>query len=181
MKRKKSELKREAEIPKSVEVKVETGVIAMKSGKGELYKNILEKWVKVEVSDNKISLSSKRASRNEKRVISSLISSIKNMLKGLSEGFKYKLKICSGHFPMSVNVEGSKLKIKNFLGEKIPREAALLKGVKVEVKGDEIFLEGSDIEKLGQTASNIEQSTRITNRDRRVFQDGIYIVEKANT
>ena len=101
------------------------------------------------------------------------------MLDGLSEGFKYKLKICSGHFPMSVNVEGSKLKIKNFLGEKIPREATLLKGVKVEVKGNEISLEGSDIEKLGQTASNIEQSTRITNRDRRVFQDGIYIVEKA--
>jgi len=179
MKRKKSELKREAEIPQGVEVKVETGIIYMKSGKGELSKNILDKWVKIEASNNKIILSSKRISKNEKRVMTSLIASIKNMLKGLSEGFKYKLKICSGHFPMSVNVEGSKLKIKNFLGEKIPREAVLLSGVKVEVKGNEISLEGSDIEKLGQTASNIEQSTRITNRDRRVFQDGIYIVEKA--
>ena len=79
---------------------------------------------------------------------------------------------------MSVNVEGNKLKIKNFLGEKIPREASILDNVKVQVKGNEILVDGYDLEKTGQTASNIEQSTRITNRDRRVFQDGIYIVKK---
>ena len=49
----------------------------------------------------------------------------------------------------------------------------------MKVKGQEIIVEGIDKEATGQTAANIEQATRITKWDRRVFQDGIYIVEKA--
>ncbi len=49
-----------------------------------------------------------------------------------------------------------------------------------DVKLDESFVtvEGIDIEIVGQTAADIEQLTRITNRDIRIFQDGIYIIEK---
>lgn len=178
MKKKKSELKKEIEIPEGIEVKIEEGIINIKGKGGELSKDIPDKRIKIELINNKIILSSKKTSKNNKRIMSSSSTHIKNMLKGLSKEFKYKLKICSGHFPMSVNVEGKKLKIKNFLGEKIPREAELLDGVKVEVKGSEIIVEGPGIEKVGQTASNIEQSTRITNKDKRIFQDGIYITEK---
>ena len=47
------------------------------------------------------------------------------------------------------------------------------------IKGDIIIVEGIDKELAGQTAARIEQSTRITNKDRRVFQDGCYITDKA--
>ena len=50
--------------------------------------------------------------------------------------------------------------------------------MKVNVKGTDIIVEGVDIEKVGQAAGKIEQLCRITNKDRRIFQDGIYIVEK---
>ncbi len=43
------------------------------------------------------------------------------------------------------------------------------------MKEDEIIVSGPDIEKVGQTAANIEQSTKYLKRkDKRVFQDGIY-------
>jgi hypothetical protein len=57
----------------------------------------------------------------------------------------------------------------------------ILPSVKVEVKKQEVIVSGIDIEAVGQTAANIEQATRITGKDSRVFQDGIYIVEKKLT
>jgi large subunit ribosomal protein L6 len=41
-----------------------------------------------------------------------------------------------------------------------------------------VTVSGSDREKVGQTAANIEMACKIKKRDRRVFQDGIYIVSK---
>ena len=41
-----------------------------------------------------------------------------------------------------------------------------------------VVITGVDREKVGQTAAIIERACRVTGRDRRVFQDGIYIVSK---
>jgi len=49
--------------------------------------------------------------------------------------------------------------------------------VRVENKTD-VVVKGADREKVGQTAANIERACRIKKRDRRVFQDGVYIVSK---
>ena len=80
---------------------------------------------------------------------------------------------------MNISIANNTLIIKNFLGEKIPREAKILPGVEVKIDGDLIKLKGIDIEATGQTASNIEQACRITNKDRRVFMDGIWMTNKA--
>ena len=50
--------------------------------------------------------------------------------------------------------------------------------VKVEVKGDDIAIEGINLQDVSQTAANIEQATKIRKKDQRVFLDGIYISEK---
>jgi large subunit ribosomal protein L6 len=49
----------------------------------------------------------------------------------------------------------------------------------VAVQGDELIVAGINKEHVGQTAANIEQATRIKRRDPRVFQDGIYCIEKS--
>ncbi|MEC7703671.1 MAG: 50S ribosomal protein L6, partial [Candidatus Thermoplasmatota archaeon] len=99
------------------------------------------------------------------------------------EGFEYRLKAVYSHFPMTLKVEGSVLVINNLFGERVPRRAPLPWSpadvtVKVENK-TEVVVSGIDKEKVGQTSANIERACRIRGRDRRVFQDGIYIVEKA--
>ena len=80
---------------------------------------------------------------------------------------------------MNVSVSGEKFIVKNFLGEKIPREMKIKKGVNIKIAGDQILIESSDVEIAGNTASNIEQLVKISKRDLRVFQDGIYLIEKA--
>ncbi len=104
------------------------------------------------------------------------------MIIGTNEGFFYKLKVLHAHFPMQVALtkEGNALSISNFLGERKPRVARVMEGVNVEIKGKgaEIVITGIDKEAVGQTTANIEQTTKIKGYDPRVFQDGIYLVEK---
>ncbi len=111
-------------------------------------------------------------------MLGTIIAHTRNMIKGLKEGYSYKLKVVYTHFPISVKVEGDKVVITNFLGEKTPRVAKILGDTKVQVNGQEIIVSGSDKELVGQTAANIETATKISKKDRRVFQDGIYIVSR---
>ncbi len=105
-------------------------------------------------------------------------SHIGNMIRGVTEGFSYTMKIVYAHFPVKVSVRGNKVVIENFLGERYPRTAQIRGQSKVEVKGDTLHITGANLEDVSQTAANIEQATRIKNKDPRVFQDGIYIVDK---
>jgi large subunit ribosomal protein L6 len=80
---------------------------------------------------------------------------------------------------MNVEIVGNEVIIKNFLGEKIPRKSKIIENVNVEIKGDIITINSPNKELAGQTAANFETATRIKSRDRRVFQDGIFITNKA--
>jgi len=120
--------------------------------------------------------------RSERAIAGTWAAHLRNMAKGLDEGFEYRLKAVFSHFPMSLKVEGNKLSINNMLGEKVPRVAKLPwtpseVEVKVENKTDVLVI-GADREKVGQTAANIEGACKIKKRDPRVFQDGVYIVSK---
>jgi large subunit ribosomal protein L6 len=54
----------------------------------------------------------------------------------------------------------------------------VLEGVKVTVRGEEVVVEGSDLNAVSQTAANIQNATRIKKKDQRVFLDGIYVFQK---
>jgi large subunit ribosomal protein L6 len=121
--------------------------------------------------------------RKERALAGTWAAHLRNMNRGLSEGFEYRLKAVYSHFPMTLKVEGDTLTITNLFGERVPRRAALPWSpadvtVKIENK-TEVVVTGADREKVGQTSANIERACRIRRRDRRVFQDGVYIVSKS--
>lgn len=175
----KKDINEVVEIPQGIITTVNGGIVEMK-GKGKEVRRVLPQnpKVKMELKDGKIIFSSKSATRRELKLTNSLIAHIKNMIDGINEDFVYKLEICNVHFPVTVRVEGKELRIKNFLGEKIERVARIIDNVKVVVKGTSIEVSSPNIEAAGQTAARMELATKIRNRDRRVFQDGIFITEK---
>jgi large subunit ribosomal protein L6 len=121
--------------------------------------------------------------RKDRALAGTWAAHLRNMNRGLSEGFEYRLKAVYSHFPMTLKVEGDTLTITNLFGERVPRRAALPWSpadvtVKIENK-TEVIVTGADREKVGQTSANIERACRIRRRDRRVFQDGVYIVSKS--
>ena len=126
----------------------------------------------------KIVLTAKGATRRESKMIGTTWAHLKNMVKGLGEEFVYELEVCNVHFPMNVKADGDKITIKSFLGETTERFARIMPGVKVDIKGSHITVSSNDIEAAGQTAGNLEKATRLTGRDRRIFQDGIFITSK---
>jgi large subunit ribosomal protein L6 len=104
---------------------------------------------------------------------------ILNTIEGFDRDFICKMQIVYSHFPLTVKIENNKFVIVNFYGEKKNRTVPLVEGVKVEISGKDIVLSGNNKQKVGQLAGSIESIARLKNKDYRVFDDGIYIVEKA--
>ena len=100
------------------------------------------------------------------------------MINGVTSGYTYKMKIVYSHFPITVKVEGNKVIIENFIGERSKRYAKIMPGANVEIKGDDVIITGIDKESGSQTAANIQQATKIKDKDPRVFMDGIYVYQK---
>ncbi len=167
------------ELPQGVTISYEKGIARIDGPKGSVEKRLLNPKVNIVLENNKVKIFAKKATKREKTIIGSFKSHISNMIKGVQEVFVYKLKICSGHFPMSVGIKDGEFIVKNFMGERIPRKLKLRESVDVKVEGDIVVVSGSNKELTGQTAASIEQLTRRPGYDKRVFQDGIYIIEKA--
>ena len=168
----------EIELGEGIQASLDNNILTLKGKKGETQRNFNNPLIQLKIDGNKIKLSSKRLTKREKKLAGTFKAHIKNMINGVNEGHIYKLKICSSHFPMNASINDSELIVKNFFGEKSPRTLKIKPGVTAKIEGSEIVIESTNKELAGQAAADIEQLTRITNKDRRIFQDGIYIIEK---
>mgnify|MGYP001577288678 CR=1 FL=1 len=168
----------EIELSEGVTASMQESTLILKGAGGEFSRDFLNPKINVSVADGKVKLLASDATKREKMMLGTFRAHIRNMMKGVTQSHTYRLKICSGHFPMNVSVSGRDFAVKNFLGEKIPRKFTFVKNVDVKVNGQEIVVKSVSKEVAGQTAANIEQLTRVKGRDRRIFQDGIYIIEK---
>jgi large subunit ribosomal protein L6 len=166
------------EIPQGVDVKIEGDQITVKGPKGEVSRKLKYHSVDLELKGNTVRISSDNARKRERSIIGTFTSHVKNLIKGVTTGFEYKMKIVYSHFPMRASVKGDKVVVDNFLGERYPRFADIIDNTDVSVKGDTITLKGASKEGVGQTAANIEKTVRIKGYDPRIFQDGIYIIAK---
>ena len=173
------EFKEKIEVADDVELAVAGSSVTIKGQNGEVTKEFkMPRFILSSEGKNLVVLC-KDYNVYDKRNFFTIKAHLKNLIKGVQEGYTYTLKICSSHFPMNVTVTGNKLIVKNLLGEKVPRELKLKEGAKVEIKGDLIEVTGLDLELVSQVAADIEKLTKITNKDRRIFQDGIYMTHKA--
>ncbi|HNV01302.1 MAG TPA: 50S ribosomal protein L6 [archaeon] len=167
-------------LPSEVSATYTNKILTIKSQKAELKKSMKNYRANIKVEGNKIIIEGKPITRRTRDIVKTAISHIQNMVEGAIYGYKYKLKIVYSHFPMTAQIEKDTVLVKNFLGEKYPRKSKIRGATKVEVKGAEIIVSGYDKEEVSQTASSIEQSAKVKNKDIRRYQDGVYLVEQTN-
>ncbi|MEM1724893.1 MAG: 50S ribosomal protein L6 [Thermoplasmata archaeon] len=166
--------------PQGVTFTFQNNILTVRGPKGELKREFIDDKVKMRQEGNNIIIECELPRKKDISLAGTWNAHVRNMVKGVTEGYEYKLKIVYAHFPIKVNVKGKEILIENFLGEKRPRKAKIFGNVKVEVKNDIVIVSGINIEEVGQTAANIEKATKIKNYDPRVFQDGIYIISKGD-
>jgi large subunit ribosomal protein L9e len=115
--------------------------------------------------------------------IRTICAHIKNMIKGVTKGFEFKMRSAYAHFPINLSIVDAKktIEIRNFVGEKIVRRVPMLNGVTIDVtdQKDEIVLRGADLQNVSQSAATIQNLTKVKNKDIRKFLDGIYVSERS--
>mgnify|MGYP001275950577 FL=1 len=172
----------EISLPDGLNANLEDSVVTLSKDGNSLSREFKHNRVSVRESNDGLQVFCNLPRRSEKAIAGTWAAHLRNMVKGMEDGFEYRLKAVFSHFPMTLKVEGNKFTITNMLGEKVPRVAKLPWSpseveVKIENKTD-VIVTGADREKVGQTAANIERACKVKKRDPRVFQDGIYITSK---
>ena len=166
------------EVPEEVNLTLDGHKVAVTGTNGTVIIDFGHIKLILGYQDNTLRIWAENPRKKEASLVNTITSHVKNMIKGVIEGFTYRLKIVFIHFPMTINVQGNKVIINNFVGEQSPRTAKIMGDVEVSVDGDDIVVTGNDIESVAQTAANIQQSTHIRNKDLRKFLDGIYVYQK---
>jgi large subunit ribosomal protein L6 len=166
----------EVEVPPSVKLTKEGSFIVAKGKLGTVKKDFLRIPVTITIESDKVTIKPYGKRKRDLAVTNTVRSVIQSMVKGVEKGYTYKVKIIFAHFPISVKVKGKEIHIENFFGERSARIAKIQgDATKAEVQGEDVLIKGPNLDDVSQTAANIEQSTRIKDKDQRVFLDGLYV------
>ena len=171
------------EIPEGVSIELKESTVTVKGPLGKLEKDFAHTKIQIELREDEVHLSTYFPRKREKALLGTVKAHIQNMIDGTRYGFKYMLKIVFAHFPIRVNPELNKnrIKIENLYGGRKPRYAKVLPGVKVEVLDEDVVVTGMDREAVGQTSANIQELTRLHGKRRKspkTFMDGIFLYHK---
>ncbi len=170
----------EIQLPADVSAEIDHLELTVDGPNGSVTRRLWYPDITVTVTDGTVVVESDIEDAKTNATVGTFESHIENMVHGVTEGWEYEMEVFYSHFPMQVSVEGDEIVIENFLGERAPRRTEIHGETDVDVSEERVTLRGPDIEAVGQTAADVEQLTRVQDKDVRVFQDGVYITHKPN-
>lgn len=145
--------KRVLSIPENVNVNVEGSTVTVKGPKGELSLELV-KNITVKVEDNTVTVEPLKDDKFTHAMHGTTNANIRNMIIGVSEGYKKGLEIVGVGYKF--NVQGNKLTVS--AGYSHPVVMEVPEGITVKaISNTEIELEGIDKEKIGEFAANIRK------------------------
>lgn len=167
------------EIPDGISVSLEERVISVKGKLGTIKKDFTKLPAFLTIENNIVKIEPYGTRRKDFAISKTAQSIINNMIKGVQNGYKYRMKIVFAHFPITVKIKDGKVHVENFFGERKARISNIVgDSTKVAIEGDDLVITGPHLEHVSQTAANIELSTRVKNKDQRVFLDGVYVYSR---
>jgi len=168
-------VERTVKIPTDVTVEVSGKKIRVTGPKGSLEKSFEGSPLVFSLSDGELRIREDNVKKVDVALVGTAHAHVLNMIKGVTQGFTYRLKVVYAHFPMNIRVVNREVRIENFMGERSARVARITGDVTVSVEGDDVLVSGIDKESVSQTAANIQRVTKIRDYDSRVFSDGVFV------
>lgn len=140
-------------VPQGVTVTNENNTVTVKGPKGELSLDLV-KNITVELNENELTVKRANDEKNTKAMHGTTNANIKNMITGVTEGFKKDLEIIGVGYRF--NVKGNTLVIN--AGYSHPVEIQVPAGLSVEATSNtEISVKGIDKVLVGEFAANIRK------------------------
>ena len=179
------------QVPEGVTVAVAKKIVTVEGPRGELKRSFKKNAVQIIAikTDERVSEIVVRIwfSRSKPRSsVTTIAKHIKNMIDGVTKGFKYTMKYGYNILPMKpIAIEdGTVLQVTNYYGQKYIHKVPTQPGVKVAIDEDHvkkrILVTGISKEAVGLTCSRINQTFKSRGVDKRKFKDGIYVELKGN-
>jgi len=164
----------EVDIPQNVNVTLKNFMMRVEGPLGKTHKNFKKIPVNININNNKIVLKASGTRKKHYAILNTAKSIIQTLCEGVIDGYTIKMKIVSSHFPITVKTDGKRVLIENFQGEKAHRVTRIWGESKVVSKGEDLIITGHVLTDVTQTAAEIQDGTKVKNKDHRVFLDGIY-------
>jgi len=142
--------KKGIDIPEKTEVSINSGVVSVKGPKGSLERNFRPD-ISITIEGNHILLSIPKENKQIKALWGTYASHIKNMVKGVNEGFEKKLVLEGVGYKSQVS--GSKLVLA--LGFSHPVEVEIPAGLNMKTEKNILTISGIDKELVGSFAAKI--------------------------
>lgn len=178
------------EIPKGVKVTIKNRRVTVNGPRGEVTKDFRHikvdiKQIQAEVKGVKkdlLELVCYLTTYKQSAILYTVSTHINNMIKGVTQGFRYKMVCVKKHFPINANVENGNVEIKNFIGCRDVLQVKILDGVKVSKNEKnpegELWFEGNDKDAIAINCAQVNQRCNVGVKDKRKFLDGIYVSER---
>lgn len=175
-------------IPDDVTISIKSRIIKVTGPRGELVKALKHVDVAFSQPNKKtVKIYVHNGDRKHVATLRTVKALITNLIKGVTVGYKYKMRFVYAHFPINVNIieeNGSKfIEIRNFLGDKKVRKVPIPEGVDAELsktQKDELVVSGNSVEDVSQCCADVQQICRVRNKDIRKFLDGIYVSSRGH-
>lgn len=165
-------------LPEGVKGSITNEILTVSGKLGKNTQDFSKIPVGIKVSGATIEIETAGSRRQDRAILNTARSLVQNAVDGVTKGYEYKLKVIFAHFPVTVKVQGNKVLVENFYGERAPRVGEIIGDTKVQVQGEDIVVTGVSLKDVGQTAANLEQATTVRRKDQRVFLDGVYVYER---
>ena len=168
-------------VPETVKVTEKHRILNVEGPLGKTRKNFKKIPVDLQVNGKNIVLKSLGTRKKDYAIFKTSESIINTLIKGVQQGYTFKMKIVYAHFPITVKVKDNNILVENFQGERAARVSKIVGDTKVVTKGDDVVITGPVLTDVSQTAASLQQNTKVKNKDHRVFLDGIYLFEKLDS
>ena len=143
---------------------VKSRVVTVKGPRGVLKRDFKHARVDItRLSKSKLKIEKWFGTKKEVAAVRTISTHIKNLIKGVIKGYKYKMRFVYAHFPINtvITEKGAVVEVRNFLGERLIRRVNLYPGVTCaqSKNKDEIILEGNDVELVSRSGTTIITSS----------------------
>ncbi len=165
------------EVPNGVQVEIKGTEISTKGSLGANTRSYNDSLLSVKREGSKVVIDHTKEKAQEMKgalAEKALAKEIQNDVDGVTKHYEKNMQVVFAHFPATVETKGNVILIKNLIGERAPRTAAIAGSTKVEVKGQAVRIYGTSKDDVSQTAANIRKACKIRKKDERIFQDGLY-------